>query len=205
MTKTPTAGNTALDHFGGVAKDYQRRTQTFPWSWIKRRETAAIAGLLGRIDGLRALDLGCGTGHYTSRLIERGAREVVAVDGSRDMLAQLPPGQITPVHADAADLALDEPVDVAVSAGMLEFVADPRRVLERACAAVRPNGRLIVLYPPRGLITGLYGLYHRSHGTVVTTFGAAEFEDLARSAGWTVGRSRSVWPLARVVELTRPR
>ncbi len=52
-------------HFDAEAGGYLRRWQRFPWSALRDRETAAIRRLLGRLDSLDVLDLGCGAGFHT--------------------------------------------------------------------------------------------------------------------------------------------
>jgi SAM-dependent methyltransferase len=50
-------------------------------------EGPAVADWVGRLDGRRALDLGCGTGRHTLTLLNAGAR-VAALDQSPEMLAR---------------------------------------------------------------------------------------------------------------------
>jgi len=194
----------AVRHFARMAPDYNRLSGRFPWSWIKRREAAAVFGLLGPVAGLEALDLGCGAGYYTSGLIERGARSVVAVDASAAMLAELPAEGVRPILADAMELALDAVADVAVSAGLLEFVADPAIVLARAYRAVRPGGRLVVLAPSSGAFARLYRRYHAGHGLGIRLFDQGALAAAAEPAGWRPVARRTVPPLALVAAFARP-
>jgi 2-polyprenyl-3-methyl-5-hydroxy-6-metoxy-1,4-benzoquinol methylase len=46
----------------------------------------AVLEVLGPVDGLQVLDLGCGPGLYTEELIRRGAAHVVGVDASAVMV-----------------------------------------------------------------------------------------------------------------------
>lgn len=89
--------------------------------------------------GTRVLELGCGAGRLTRRLLEWGAR-VRAVDNCPDMLAALPE-EVSPVLSDIESMDLDERFDVALLASCLinhpepdvrsRFVAGARRHLRR--------------------------------------------------------------------------
>lgn len=128
-------------HFDAEAGGYLRRWQRFPWSALRDRETAAIRRLLGRLDGLDVLDLGCGAGFHTRLLLDLGARHVTSVVISVAMLEELPGENVTPLQADAETVAFDTPFPVIVSAGLLEFVPDPVAVLINARRATAPGGR----------------------------------------------------------------
>src|SRR5437867_1411275 len=50
-------------------------------------EEPLVAGLLGEVDGLEVVDLGCGTGRHAVRLARAGAR-VTALDFAERMVAR---------------------------------------------------------------------------------------------------------------------
>jgi ubiquinone/menaquinone biosynthesis C-methylase UbiE len=98
--------------------------------------------------GQRALDLGCGTGQVTARLLAAGA-EVVAVDALAEMLAaarRRAPGA-TLVEGDVVEADVGGGFDrVVLSFVLHNFDAAGRvRLLRRAAAALAPNGRIGVL------------------------------------------------------------
>src|SRR5689334_23541178 len=66
----------------GAAFDHYTSTED---SFSENIERPVIESLLGDLSGLRALDLGCGSGTYATRLAARGA-QVVGVDLSAMML-----------------------------------------------------------------------------------------------------------------------
>ena len=94
----------------------------------------------------RVLDAGCGTGRVTAALLERLPRgEVVAVDGSRAMVAAARErlGDAVELHvADLLALELDRPVDAILSTATFHWIADHDRLFERLRAVLRPGGRL---------------------------------------------------------------
>jgi 2-polyprenyl-3-methyl-5-hydroxy-6-metoxy-1,4-benzoquinol methylase len=82
----------ARDYFDVAAADYRKRSERFPWSWIRGREARAVDEALGPVAGLSVLDLGCGAGLYAGRVLAQGARRVVAVDLVEAMVRSLPSG-----------------------------------------------------------------------------------------------------------------
>jgi SAM-dependent methyltransferase len=80
----------------------------------------AVLEVLGAVDGLAVLDLGCGPGLYAEELIARGAGRVVGVDGSAEMIRLASQRLAGPVEFHCQDLqaplawACDGEFDVAV-------------------------------------------------------------------------------------------
>jgi SAM-dependent methyltransferase len=115
------------------------------------------AGLLGDVDGLDVLEVGCGAGQCSRWLAAHGAR-VVGLDLSAGMLraaarGRRPGAGYALVQADARALPLaDATFDVACSAyGAVPFVADPERIMREVARVLRPGGRWVfsVTHPVR--------------------------------------------------------
>ena len=190
-------------HFDAQAGDYVNRWTRWPWSAIRNREADIIRKLLGRIDDLDALDLGCGAGFYTRVLLELGARQVTSVDISPAMLGELPKERVTPRQADAQTVTFDEPFRVILCAGLLEFVSDPVRVLKNAHQAAASDGRMVILVPAANIVGSLYRLYHRRHNVSATLFDPSTLQEAARLAGWSIDRMEKAGAMAIAAELTR--
>lgn len=104
--------------------------------------------------GSRALDVGCGPGWATADLgeIVGPAGHVTAVDRSERFLAAAAERargrglhQVDFVSRDLDEDPLpDVTVDVAWCRWVLGFVRDPRSLLERIAATLRPGGRLVI-------------------------------------------------------------
>lgn len=109
-----------------------------------RRVTAAAAEPAGR----RILDVASGPGNVAKAMVVLGAREVVALDLSYNMLAhghrQRPVG-ITFVNGDALALPFaDDTFDGLTISFGLRNVPDPQAALAEFARVVRPGGRVVV-------------------------------------------------------------
>ncbi len=109
----------------------------------------AMLELIGDAAGLEALDVGCGSGFYTSALLERGAT-VTGVDGSATMLGharRATAGRAT-LHLHNLEQPLtfagDDSFDLAVMALVYHHVHDRRRLLAELRRVLRPGGRLLI-------------------------------------------------------------
>jgi SAM-dependent methyltransferase len=96
-------------------------------------EIPALTRLLPEVHGIDILELGCGNGKLARSLAAIGARHVLAVDGSRSMLATATRApRVTYVHASIEDIRLrPTTVDLIVSSLALHYVADFDSVIAR--------------------------------------------------------------------------
>ncbi|MFE1308383.1 class I SAM-dependent methyltransferase [Streptomyces sp. NPDC058755] len=105
---------------------------------------------LGGGDGLRWLDVGCGTGALTATVVARcRPRTVLGLDRSAGFVASARAATPAPAYfvvADALSLPVyDEACDVAVSGLVLNFLREPDAALAEATRAVRQGG-LVAAY-----------------------------------------------------------
>ncbi|MFF6641301.1 NUDIX domain-containing protein [Streptomyces althioticus] len=103
--------------------------------------------ILGDIQGLRVLDIGCGPGRHAAHLARTYGAQVDGVDASLSQIerarARYPqvPG-LRLVHADAVEyLGKAAPYDVIYSLSTFHFL-NPHRLLPALSTAVKPGGRL---------------------------------------------------------------
>jgi trans-aconitate 2-methyltransferase len=93
------------------------------------------------------LDLGCGTGRVTEKLLERLPRgHVVAVDGAPAMVQRAREQlghRATVVLSDLLELKLDEPVDAAISTATFHWIADHDALFARVAGALKPGGQFV--------------------------------------------------------------
>jgi len=135
--------------FGPVAEQYDRWYETPQGATYDRLEKAGVAGFLpGNARGMRLLELGCGTGHWTGFFAERGFT-VHGVDCSESMIEVARAKEIDNASfavADAHALPFEDGhFDVAASITALEFVHDPETVVSEMVRCVRRRGGLILI------------------------------------------------------------
>jgi len=120
------------------------------WVWKK---VGDLIDLLGPQPGEKILDLGCGTGHLTAKIAERGA-EVVGLDGSASMIAQARQNypKLKFSLADARAFQCDEPFDAVFSNAALHWIPDASSVIARVAGCLKPRGRLILEMGGKGNI-----------------------------------------------------
>jgi SAM-dependent methyltransferase len=151
-----------MNDYDAVVSPRYRKSKELPFRVYS--EIPNHLALLGELSGKSVLDLACGEGFYT-RLIKRGgARRVVGVDLSPDMIRlaraeeEARPLSIEYVNADAANLIGHEPFDV-VSAAFLFCNASGQDVLEAmaraAFAQLAPGGRLVATDSEMGFHPGI--------------------------------------------------
>lgn len=198
------AGSRVKNHFESQAARYEDVLSSGPLRWYRRREAAELFEMLGPCAGADVLELGSGNGFYTRQLITRGARRVTAVDFSPAMLAQLDDPAVAAVCGDAAEVALGREFPLVLSAGLLEFVPEPRAVLANVSRHLAPGGRAALLVPRLSFGGWLYRLYHRSNGLRIGLFTPGDLATLAVSCGLNLAASRFVRPFTLVVRLEKP-
>jgi trans-aconitate 2-methyltransferase len=152
-----------------------RRYDALPLPHL-RWGAAAVERL--RLSGAETVvDIGCGTGRDTERLLAAlPAGRVIAVDGSRQMLQQLGArlgdegGRLRVVHADLREpLDLGEQADAALSVATLHWLPDHDLVFRSVAASLRPGGRFVAEAGGFGNIAG----FRRALAAVGADTGAA--------------------------------
>jgi SAM-dependent methyltransferase len=115
-----------------------------------------------RGEGLRLLDVGCGTGHHLFRYAARGF-DVAGVDGSMEMLRHarraLPGAPLRMAAVDALPFR-DESFDVVLSTEVLRYLPDAAPSFAEAARVLRPGGSLVATAAPRLSLNG-YWLVNR--------------------------------------------
>lgn len=105
-----------------------------------------VVDLLDPQPGERVLDLGCGTGHLTAEIADRGA-EPLGIDAAAEMIEQARENypELEVRHADAREFTAEEEFDAVLSNAALHWIPgeDHGIVLERVRDALGPDGRFV--------------------------------------------------------------
>ena len=207
VTPGSRAGNPFVDP--AIASRYED-WYTGPGRRADSLEKDLLEKLLRAFPGARSvLEVGCGTGHFTRWLAERGLN-ATGVDVSQPMLAEARRhgGGSHYVEGDALALPVaDRSYDVVALITALEFVPDPGRVLAEAVRVARVGILLGVLNR-----WSLLALRHRYAGKAVWRaarfFGPWELALLVRqAAGQRAGAitwRTTLWLLPGVADLPLP-
>ena len=141
--------------------------------------------------GLRAVDLGCGTGELTRRLADTlPESDVVGLDSSPEMLARAAQQARPGLRFERGDLAaLDGAWDLIFSHAAIQWVEEHEALIPRLLARLRPGGQLVVQQPSNHT--------HPAHELIIAT--AAEEPFRTALGGWW--RRPPVLPVERYAEL----
>ncbi len=176
---------TIADRFDAIANSYdtQRRVE------IVFDELLAVEDLAGR----SVLDVGCGTGWFSARAAERGAR-VTSLDLGVRLLAQTCARCRTrPVAGDACALPFSTGAfDVVISSECIEHTLDPRGAVREMYRVTRPGGLLLITVPNR--------IWHFA-ATFANWFGLRPYEGYEHWLGWGEMRQILAELRARVLQM----
>ena len=162
-----------------------------------RRRADFVERLMGRsrVPVKTVLDLACGTGTMTGLFTQRGY-ELIAVDGSEDMLAQarekaagLPGEPPIFLHQDMPRLDLYGTVEAAMCClDSLNYLTDPKdvqRTFQRLRLFIQPGGVLVFDVNTPHKLQGLDGQVFWTSGRMCTVCGAQNTLSAAESAATT--------------------
>lgn len=108
---------------------------------------------VGRLDGLRILELGCGDGPFARSCVEAGCASYVGIDGASAMLKRAVANASDCCHFEVANIKdfemTEGGLDMVVSRMGLHYVRDLSPVLARVHRALVKQGRFIfsVVHP----------------------------------------------------------
>ncbi|HEX8041165.1 MAG TPA: methyltransferase domain-containing protein [Chryseosolibacter sp.] len=103
-------------------------------------------------EGLRVLDVGCGTGSISRGIAERVGKDgwVTGIDNTEKFIlsGKQTYGEVSNlelIHADLFDFRPDEKFDLVVAARVLQWLSDPVIALARMASFLKPGGQISVL------------------------------------------------------------
>jgi len=101
-----------------------------------------VVELLSPRSGERILDLGCGDGALTFKLVELGCA-VVGVDSSAEMVRRPRPRGLDAYIGDGHSLRFADEFDAVFSNAALHWMTDPAGVIAGVWRALKPGGRFV--------------------------------------------------------------
>lgn len=150
--------------FDAFAGDYLEAARDGPYN--AHYDRPAVLEALGPVRALRVLDAGCGPGLYARELVAGGARSVVGVDVSPEMVRLAAQEVRGPVEFRVHDLARpldwleDGSFDAALMALVIHHIDDRVAALREIARVLRPGGCLVVsTHHPTGDWVRLGGSY----------------------------------------------
>jgi trans-aconitate methyltransferase len=137
---------------------------------------ADLIDLLAPQAGERIVDLGCGTGHLTAQIAQRGAA-VIGIDASAEMVRQARENypDLEFRVADATTFSPDAPVDALFSNATLHWVKNATAAAERIALALRPGGRFVAEFGGAGNVREV----SRAIANGLAAVGAPGFEEIS--------------------------
>lgn len=115
---------------------------------------APVLALLAPQPGERILDVGCGDGALTQKLIDAGAA-VVGVDASESMVEGARALGISAHVADAHALEFADEFDAVFSNAAMHWMTRPDAVIAGAARALKPGGRFVAEFGGHGNVAAI--------------------------------------------------
>jgi ubiquinone/menaquinone biosynthesis C-methylase UbiE len=132
--------------------DSQRYVRVNRWDPAHLRR---IDRLLPMGPGERVLEIGCGQGHLTTRLAERGI-DVVGIDANPNAPQASGSDRVLYMHAE--DLTFpDAEFDAIVSVHAIEHIPPLEEAAAEMARVLKPGGRALFIYPAEP-VQGLYAV-----------------------------------------------
>ncbi len=131
-----------------IAAEYYHdlRTKTYPTGWFYNEmlEMPATFELMNNIKGKRILDFGCGTGIYSKKMTEMGAK-VKGFDISQEMLkiAKRENPKLELRLGSGYKIPFNEKFDIVVAPLVLEHLEDWDRVFKQIKRVLKKEGHFI--------------------------------------------------------------
>jgi len=125
-----------------VLEKYMKSCRTVFWQKVFQLE---LEYLVDHLKGCHdVLSVGCGPATIEGRLVKYGF-SVTGLDVSRDALNRAP-DKVRTIAARAEDMSFRKnSFDAVIYVASLQFVDDYRTALQKSAAALRPNGKIIVM------------------------------------------------------------
>lgn len=149
--------NIRAEHEIEHGKFLAKRDAESIWGWgtpagqVRARRRVTLIATGARLQpGLRALEIGCGTGLFTQMFSQTGA-QIVAVDISKDLLEKakarnLPADKVVFIEKRFEDCVVDGPFDAVIGSSILHHL-EIGEALPKIYDLLKPNGVMCFAEP----------------------------------------------------------
>ena len=154
-----------------------------------------VVELLAPQPGERILDLGCGSGTLTQKLVESGA-SVLGIDASAQMIRGAKKAGLNAVLMDAHKMTFTSEFDAVFSNAALHWMTNnPEAVVKNVYKALKPGGRFVAEMGGEGNIAIIRHCmkealrpYHQNLDKIYPKFfpSQAQYQGMLEAAGFTV-------------------
>lgn len=103
----------------------------------------------------RVLEIGCGQGHLTRRLADRGV-DIVGIDANPNAPQVAEDGRVRHMMAEALDFA-DNEFDVILAVHSIEHIPPLEAAFAEMARVLKPGGSALFIYPAEPIM-GLYAI-----------------------------------------------
>ena len=140
-------------------EDYDSWYKKEPGKTIDLIETDCILSLLFPVEGSRILDVGCGTGNFTKKLLCLGF-DVVGLEPDEKMRKKAIKKGLKCVEGVAESIPFeDNSFDAVISIAAIEFFQDKIKALNEMLRVARKGGKVVI-----ATITGQWAKYYEKLG-----------------------------------------
>lgn len=174
--------------FNHFYKGYDNWYHTPVGQFVDKQETTNLLNLLQPNPQQKILEVGCGTGHFTFNIAQKGCR-VEGIDQASNMLKQAEDqlsfddqGQVLLKKMDAQNLSYEDcQFDSAFSMASFEFIADPQRAYQQMYRVIKPGGTIVL-----GTIqkNSAWANFYESSACHGTAYEYAKFLTLEQVKNW---------------------
>lgn len=114
-----------------------------------------VEKLLPLAHGSRVLEIGCGSGHLTRRMAERGV-DIIGIDANSQAGEVAGSDRVRTMRAEQLEFE-DDAFDALVSVHAIEHIPALEMALSEMARVLRPGGRALFIYPAEPVM-GLYAI-----------------------------------------------
>jgi 2-polyprenyl-3-methyl-5-hydroxy-6-metoxy-1,4-benzoquinol methylase len=192
----------AKRHFNAIATRYKSGSARGVWAYLRNRESLAVMKAIAPFSSMACLDLGCGAGFYTSRLVSCNPAITVAVDFSMNMLKELSEPRVKRVMGSVENIKFNMGFDRIICAGVIEFLPEINNFLANLKELLKDSGKAVLLLPRKGILGNIYKAYHWSHGITVTLYELDQLRNQLQNHRFKVEIIYSPTPVTYVLAIT---